>query len=493
MRFPLTKHFSSPRRRWQILVLCIVLIVINLTSSMVYQNHSKSNAPVNTKQVKSDFLAVPDLQSLVEPKTVSYHEIPPEIAENNLSNNNEDEVETETSTITSADEKLPEIVNPWFDLGSNKTDPLEISQDDFENASLNSCDYRRFKNASVYGQAEFIHEYIDFRKCILENEKSRLDQWIRSNLKAELGVQGEMVITTKFKITENNMARKCQPDEEIRLLITCFSKSPLERDNIRRTWGKTLPSHVKLIFITHSGDYSQEENLIQSKVDPDDEDYEFKQMLIILAWVNQNCPRARFVLKTSSDIFVNLPKMLQLVDQEMYASNRMYGELLRRMGPAWPEHVVSTKHAHHHAIAKSSWPWPKFPPILKGPSYIISGDLVPRILMAATVIPALPLPQVFFTGLVPLLGHMMRIGVASFFTYDPPSKDTKDICDYYKFGGIHGISDFESMNLALEKVEEAVVRNETCAVPPRCLAMVEGKCMMFSKSKQPKKNAFNWP
>ena len=52
----------------------------------------------------------------------------------------------------------------------------------------------------------------------------------------------------------------------------------------------------------------------------------------------------------------------------------------------------------------------KFPPFLKGPSFIISGDLIPRMLMATTVIPVLPLSQVFFTGLVPLLGHMMRIG-----------------------------------------------------------------------------------
>ena len=94
----------------------------------------------------------------------------------------------------------------------------------------------------------------------------------------------------------------------------------------------------------------------------------------------------------------------------------------------------------------------KFPPFLKGPSYIISGDLIPRILMATTVIPALPLAQIYFTGLVPLLGHMMRIGVSSFFAYSPPPKNTTDPCDYAKFGGIHQISDLQEMQFALNKV-----------------------------------------
>ena len=72
--------------------------------------------------------------------------------------------------------------------------------------------------------------------------------------------------------------------------------------------------------------------------------------------------------------------------------------------------------------------------------------------MATTVIPALPLAQIYFTGLVPLLGHMMRIGVSSFFAYSPPPKNTTDPCDYAKFGGIHQISDLEEMQFALNKV-----------------------------------------
>ena len=43
------------------------------------------------------------------------------------------------------------------------------------------------------------------------------------------------------------------------------------------------------------------------------------------------------------------------------------------------------------------------------------------------------------------------------------------------------------METALLKVEEASVRNVTCQAGPRCLAMVEGKCMWFSRDEKKKR------
>ena len=372
MRLSLTKQFSSPRRRWQIFLACLVLIVINLTSSMVYQNYSKPTSRQNISKPPNVFKSLsqeskaPELPSLIEPKTISYHEIPPEILET-VEEKDEPETETENSSNVLTAEMLPEIVNPWFQLSENKDDRLDLSQDEYENATLNSCSYRTFKNNTVYGHADFVHDYIKFKKCIGRAKLSPLDKWIHSNVKAELGNKGEMVITTKFKTRQNNV-ESCSADQEIKLLIMAVSNSKHERDNIRKTWAKVLPNHVKLVFLTHASGNTEEyeEKLVQTIVDPEDEYHDFKQMVILLSWVDQHCPRARFVLKTSSDIFVNVPKMLQLVDQEMYASNRMYGELLRRMGPAWPDHRDHIKDkTNHHIIAKSEWPWPKFPPILK--------------------------------------------------------------------------------------------------------------------------------
>ena len=57
---------------------------------------------------------------------------------------------------------------------------------------------------------------------------------------------------------------------------------------------------------------------------------------------------------------------------------------------------------------------------------------------------------------------MMRIGVSSFFAHYLPSKELEDPCDYSKFGGIHQMSNLNQMQLALEKAEESILKNQTC-------------------------------
>ena len=173
---------------------------------------------------------------------------------------------------------------------------------------------------------------------------------------------GQMLIQTRIKFnthpdTDPNLAT-CNDDEN-KIVIVSLSQSRLERDNIRATWAKTLPNSVKLIFMigkqsnTNEVIENLEENLVETDIDAQDRDFDFKQTLAMLSWLYKNCPRARFILKTTSDVFINVPKIIELIDQEMFASNRMYGELLRRMGP---ERQSDSK-THHHSVSIEEWPW----------------------------------------------------------------------------------------------------------------------------------------
>ena len=171
---------------------------------------------------------------------------------------------------------------------------------------------------------------------------------------------GQMLIQTHIKFnthpdTHPNLMT-CNNDET-KIVIVSLSQSRLERDNIRQTWAKALPNSVKLIFMIGKSENNEaiedEDNLVQTDIDPQDKDFDFKQTLAMLSWLYKHCPRTRFVLKTTSDIFINIPKIIELVDQEMFASNRMYGELLRRMGP---ERHNNSK-ALHHLVSLQEWPW----------------------------------------------------------------------------------------------------------------------------------------
>ena len=96
--------------------------------------------------------------------------------------------------------------------------------------------------------------------------------------------------------------------------------------------------------------------------------------------------------------------------------------------------------------------------------------------------PSLPsLPQVFFTGLLPLVGSVMRIGVTGFFAAEVPALANE--CSYAKFGAIEGVTSAAEMERVWLSVEATqTLRNKTCTVKPPCLARVNGQCMFFSKS-----------
>ena len=487
--FQLRHLLSSPRRRWQLLLLGLTLLVLHLATSMLYTSHKTTGIQFG----KSGNKELLDILHLVEAKTVSYNEVlDHEVLEGSFTQDT-----SPTSTTNHADEVVNKafsfLDNPWYnehDHG-NTDDPLDLSPEDFELDDVDQCPFRQLKNVTLFSRAEFVHDYLNFRKCQQgqHHTLSPLDHWVRSHVKATAGSRGEMVIKTTFQFRDAHI--QCH---EAKLLIVAFSQSIKERDVIRATWSQNTTKRAQLVFMvgqsTEEASDRHSSDMLQTQIDSQDPDFEFKQTLAMYGWLYDRCPRVRFVLKTTSDIFLNLAKVDQLVEQEMFAANRMYGELLKRMQPN-----RDPQDTYGHFVSPHDWPWDHFPPFLKGPSYIVSGDLIPRILMATSVIPTLPLPQVFFTGLVPLMGHMMRIGVSSFFAYYPPDKDTTDPCDVSKFGGIHHMAgDLELMEIAMNKVEEAAVRNITCEAGPRCLAMVEGKCMWFSRDekKKRKKPAQKW-
>ena len=411
---------SSPRRRWQILLCCLTLLLLHLITSMLYKSASISISEMGIgqnnlgkREKETEVLEILHWASLDSAKTVSYNEVPPD----SLINYEVHEIDDYSKPTTTEEEDVeqgvtfPILDNPWYsehDHGhAGDNDPLGLTPEDFDLQWVGSCQFRAFKNVTVFSHAEFIHEYLNFRKCSRQSQdksRSSLDQWVKSHLKASTGSRGEMVIKTSFNYP-NKPELDNEDYQEAPMIIMAFSQSVKERDIIRSTWGKNLTNSNKLLFVVGQDHCEDIDNgdILQSDVNPEDSHYEFKQTLVMLAWLYEHCPRVRFVLKTTSDIFINQAKVGLLVEQEMFAANRIYGELLKRMTPDRDED------GPHH-VSKEDWPWDTFPPFLKGPSYVISGDLIPRILMATSVIPTLPLPQVFFTGLVPLMAHIMRIG-----------------------------------------------------------------------------------
>ena len=275
--FQLRHLLSSPRRRWQILLFGLILVILHLASSMLYKSQG-------AKVEKSDDQDILDILNLVESKTVSYNEVP-----DGLSAIGDDEVDTNeeaegtNSDTSTTDNSNSDVVNkafsfldnPWYHEHDhdNAGDPLDLSPEDFDEDYVDQCKFRHMKNVTVFSRAEFIHEYLNFRKCQHANGESSsgpLDDWVKSKVKATAGSRGEMVIKTTFQFTFDNANFKCNG---ARLVILAFSKSIKERDIVRATWNKVIAQNAtasqsaQLVFVvgksldevsdSHSGDILQ--------------------------------------------------------------------------------------------------------------------------------------------------------------------------------------------------------------------------------------------
>ena len=142
MRLSITKHCSSPRRRWQILLICLILIVLNLTSSMVYQNNSKKTAAKN--QYKNDQqLPQHARESFVtEINTVNYNEIlPPEENDEepkddiiDLNNDNDDNISEKQNEI----ESIPAQLSTPLSISSSST---KVANKDTKGQFFSKCPF----------------------------------------------------------------------------------------------------------------------------------------------------------------------------------------------------------------------------------------------------------------------------------------------------------------------------------------------------------------
>jgi len=414
---------------------------------------------------------------------------------------------------------IDKMFNPWLTknhLHSEDEALLQVPTEDFEVKTIanTGCSIRAFKNASVYSSSEFIHEYIVYKKCIKEVKGSEIADW-QKKITVKTGSKGQLIVdsTNTYGINpksfcsnpKSNSDRSHASPKVLYLILSNHTEIEASmRDSIRSSWSidinKTLSNNHKVIFFLgktknkfgsahpnsklKTGAKIMEEgkiysDLVTTDVEEYDPQYNIKQTFAMLSWMYKYCEIARFVVITTSNSYVNLKTLEQFADQEMFAANRIYGSILKRMIPDRQEGGL-------HYISEEEWPWDYFPPFLKEPTFILSGDVVPRLLLAASITPQIRLDSVYIAGILPALIGLSRIEVNSFFSHSMPKTlspimiDNTNECLYGKFGMIHGVEKPVYMKQVDALIHDMRVRNVTCQVAPRCIAKVEGRCVLKS-------------
>ena len=394
---------------------------------------------------------------------------------------------------------FPGLRNPWAEsLGRSEEDAEKDPLQDAESSSqtVGKCTFRQFLNHTAYSKPEIIGEFVKFRHCTT----GHLQDWPDRLVHASAGQMGELKLTTDFgfdiniKGPRDDVPPKCRLGDPPPVMLYFVFSTPERfdlRQTVRSTWGgrrlqEKRKGHQVIFFLpgpdsTEAADAAEAKlmdevrthgDIVRSQISRDDPQFDTKQITAMLAWVYKHCELARFVFKTTDKTFVNTKRMQLLVNQEYHSANRLYGNLLKRMKP-------NRNPEQPHFVKREDWPYDYFPPFLKGPSFVISGDVAPRLLVSMKDTPPLPLEMVYVTGLLPLTSYIMRIGVADFFVDEVPDYDNE--CSYASHGAIENVDSSEMMQVIHDQVSELQdVRNVTCTTSNKCLAKMDGKCMIYA-------------
>lgn len=112
-----------------------------------------------------------------------------------------------------------------------------------------------------------------------------------------------------------------------------------------------------------------------------------------LEWVDQNCPKAKYILKTDDDMFINVPKLLQFLDAHAKDKRVIYGRLAKKWKP------IRNKKSKYY-ISTGQFSAAVFPPFTTGPAYVMTSDVIHDLYENSLEQLYLKLEDVFTTGIV---------------------------------------------------------------------------------------------
>ncbi|XP_074069759.1 beta-1,3-galactosyltransferase 5-like [Macrotis lagotis] len=184
------------------------------------------------------------------------------------------------------------------------------------------------------------------------------------------------------------------------ILVTSSHSQIKERMAIRDTWGRERSVKDKriityfLLGITNSKNDAVVEQESQNYRDIIQKDFldgyfnlTLKTMMGI-EWVHYFCPQSDFVMKTDSDMFINVYYLTDLLIKKNRTSRFFTGFLKMN---EFPIRNIFNK----WYINKYEYPGEKYPPFCSGTGYVFSSDIASKVYNVAEKVPFIKLEDVF--------------------------------------------------------------------------------------------------
>ncbi|XP_076975048.1 beta-1,3-galactosyltransferase 5-like isoform X2 [Tamandua tetradactyla] len=185
------------------------------------------------------------------------------------------------------------------------------------------------------------------------------------------------------------------------LLVTSSHKQVVARMAIRTTWGRervVKGRRIKTFFLLGATPTEEETRVVaqegQQHRDIIQKDFvdtyvnlTLKTMMGI-EWVHHFCPEASFVMKTDSDMFINIYYLTELLLKKNRTTRFFTGFLKMNEFPI-------RKKVNKWFVSKYVYPWDKYPPFCSGTGYVFSSDVASQVYNVSESVPFIKLEDVF--------------------------------------------------------------------------------------------------
>ncbi|KAH8409468.1 hypothetical protein KR222_006332 [Zaprionus bogoriensis] len=237
------------------------------------------------------------------------------------------------------------------------------------------------------------------------------------------GIKTEQIYESGHLNNEIDVERICPSNgsaTRMLILITSAQTHAEARMSIRQTWGHYgTRRDIGMAFVLGRGTNEtvnkalSEENFMYGDLIRGNfiDSYNNLTLKTIssLEWVDQHCSRAKYVLKTDDDMFINVPKLLNFVRQlEKHKDKRLiFGRLAKKWKP------IRNKKSKYY-VSTDQFPAAVFPSFTTGPAYVMTGSIVHDLYVRSLKTVYLKLEDVFTTGIVAQSLGIERLHVNEF-------------------------------------------------------------------------------
>lgn len=226
-----------------------------------------------------------------------------------------------------------------------------------------------------------------------------------------------------FIINEPKRCEELKPF--VVLMVPVAPQNKAARHAIRDTWGAqkvVSGKNIAVFFLLGLGKADKHELLAESAQHRDIIQSDFVdcyknltiKTMVMLEWLDANCGNAAYAMKIDSDMFLNVPRLMQMLED---APKTNYLTGLVEWSAGVHRHTTSKWYVPFDVFAGST-----YPPYALGLGYVLSRDLARRLVEASREVKALYIEDVY-------LGMCMkRLGLhpteppfrGAFFVWPPP-------------------------------------------------------------------------